>query len=75
VAAHRARLKTLVIPAKNEKDMAELPKEVRRDLNIKLVDRLDQVFEIAFDGWVVSKPEEQPGEQRPEVPLVPPVPH
>ncbi len=75
VAAHRARLKTLVIPAKNEKDMAELPKEVRRDLNIKLVDRLDQVFEIAFDGWVVSKPEEQPGEQRPEAPLVPPVPH
>jgi len=72
VAAHRARLATLIIPAKNEKDMAELPKEVKRDLNIKLVDRLDQVFELAFDGWKSSKAEEQPGEQRPEAPLVPP---
>ncbi|MBM3308503.1 MAG: endopeptidase La, partial [Candidatus Eisenbacteria bacterium] len=75
VAAHRARLTTLVIPSKNEKDMAELPKEVKRDLSIKLVDRLDQVFDLAFDGWTASKPEEQVSEQLPEAPPMPPVPH
>jgi len=75
VAAHRARLTTLVIPSKNEKDMAELPKEVKRDLSIRLVDRLDQVFDLAFDGWTASKPEEQVSEQLPEAPPMPPVPH
>jgi ATP-dependent Lon protease len=77
VAAHRAHVKTLVIPERNEKDVVELPKEVKRDLKIELVDRLDQVFELAFDGWVhaEAKPEGTPGEQRPEPPLAPPAPH
>jgi ATP-dependent Lon protease len=75
VAAHRARLTTLVIPAKNEKDVAELPKEVKRDLDIRMVDRLDQVFDLAFDGWAASKPEEQVGEARPEAQPMPPVSH
>jgi ATP-dependent Lon protease len=77
VAAHRARLKTLIIPRKNEKDMVELPSDVVRDVKIELVDRLDQVFELAFDGWklVTVLPEEQPAEKRPEPPLSPPAPH
>jgi ATP-dependent Lon protease len=77
VAAHRAHLKTLVIPRKNEKDMVELPSDVVRDVKIELVDRLDQVFELAFDGWklVTVLPEEQLVEKRPEPPLSPPVPH
>jgi ATP-dependent Lon protease len=77
VAAHRAEIGTLVIPSKNEKDVVELPKDVRHDLNITLVDRLDQVFEIAFDDWkaICSKPEERPAAQRAEPPLAPPAPH
>ncbi len=61
VAAHRAEVKTLVIPSRNEKDVTELPKEVRRDLNIELVERLDQVFDLAFEDWkrVCQKPEEE----------------
>jgi len=79
VAAHRAKIKTLVIPAKNEKDVAELPKDVKRDMRIEMVDGLDQVFALAFDGWAegeTAKPVEPVGEreQRPESPL-PPAPH
>jgi len=77
VAAHRAEVKTLVIPSRNEKDVTELPKEVKRDLNIKLVERLDQVFDLAFEGWEreCAKPEERPEPKRAEPPLAPPAPH
>ncbi len=77
VAAHRAEIKTLVIPAKNEKDVVELPKQVRRDLNIEMVDRLDQVFQIAFEEWEFKslKPDERASATRAEPPLVPPAPH
>ncbi len=72
VAAHRARLTTLIIPRKNEKDVAELPKMVTRDLKIELVDRLDEVFTLAFDGWEPAplKPEHPDG-RRPETPIAP----
>jgi ATP-dependent Lon protease len=73
VAAHRARLTTLIIPKKNEKDVAELPKKVSRDLKIQMVDRLDEVFELAFDDWTAPtlKPEERMDKSRPESPLPP----
>ena len=83
VAAHRARVKTLVIPSKNEKDVAELPKPVKRDLDIKMVDRLDEVLELAFDEWPSSgekrtEPTEHPEPTdgtRPETPFAPQAPH
>ena len=78
VAAHRAKLTTLVIPRRNEKDVGEFPKQVTRDLNIELVDSLDQVFALAFEGWDehIAKPEEEhTGESRPEAPLSPSAPH
>jgi ATP-dependent Lon protease len=77
VAAHRAKLTTLVIPSRNEKDVGEFPKQVTRDLKIELVDSLDQVFALAFEGWDehVAKPEEHVGESRPEAPLSPSAPH
>jgi ATP-dependent Lon protease len=77
VAAHRAKLTTLVIPSRNEKDVCEFPKQVTRDLEIELVDNLDQVFALAFEGWDehVAKREEHAGESRPEAPLSPSAPH
>ncbi len=77
VAAHRAKLTTLVIPRRNEKDVGEFPKQVTRDLEIELVDSLDQVFALAFEGWDehVAKPEEHTGESRPEAPLSPSAAH
>jgi ATP-dependent Lon protease len=48
LAAHRAGLKTVIIPWRNEKDLTELPKRARSDLNIKLVNHMDEVLEVAL---------------------------
>jgi len=47
LAAHRAGLKTVVLPEKNLKDLHDLPKTVRSDLKIVPVKHMDQVVEIA----------------------------
>jgi ATP-dependent Lon protease len=48
MAAHRAGLKTVLVPKKNEKDLIELPPRVRRDLNLVLVNRMDDVLPVAL---------------------------
>ena len=48
VAAYRAGVKTLVFPRRNEKDLVEVPKRVRKGLNLIPVDRMDQVLEAAL---------------------------
>lgn len=49
LAAHRAGLKTLVIPKKNKKDLIDLPRRVQRNLNLVLVDNMDEVLPVALD--------------------------
>ncbi len=48
LAAHRAGIKRLVIPRRNEKDLAEVPARVRKDLTIHFADTLADVFAAAF---------------------------
>ncbi|MFQ6057598.1 MAG: endopeptidase La [Anaerolineae bacterium] len=48
LAAHRAGLKTILLPKKNEKDMVEIPRKVRRDLNFVFVNRMDEVLPVAL---------------------------
>ena len=48
LAAHRAGLKTVLLPQQNRKDMVELPKRVRRDLKFVFVERMDQVLPVAL---------------------------
>ena len=50
LAAQRAGLKRVILPSENEHDLDELPAETRRELEFVLVDSIDQVFEVAFDG-------------------------
>ncbi len=47
-AAHRAGLKKMIIPKKNEKDLVEIPKVVRDGIKIIKVDRMDEVIRIAL---------------------------
>jgi ATP-dependent Lon protease len=47
LAAHRAGLKTVVLPEKNLKDLHDLPKTVRSDLKIVPVKHMDQVVQLA----------------------------
>lgn len=48
LAAHRAGLKSVILPKRNEPDLEELPEDVRRDLRFHLVDRIDEALETAF---------------------------
>ena len=48
LAAHRAGLKTMVIPKKNKKDMIDVPKKVQREMQFIYVERMDQVLPIAL---------------------------
>jgi ATP-dependent Lon protease len=48
LAAHRAGLKTVIIPRKNIKDLVDVPKKARNDLNIVPVDHMDEVLELAL---------------------------
>jgi ATP-dependent Lon protease len=47
-AAHRAGLKKMIIPRKNEKDLVEIPKKVRDELKIIKVNTMDDVIRIAL---------------------------
>ncbi|MGE4607765.1 MAG: endopeptidase La, partial [Myxococcota bacterium] len=44
IAAHRAGIETIIIPNENEKDLAEIPANVKRNLKIILVEDMDGVL-------------------------------
>ncbi len=48
LAAHRAGIKTFVFPAKNQKDLVDVPKEILDDLELVPVSEIGQVFDIAL---------------------------
>jgi ATP-dependent Lon protease len=48
LAAHRAGIKMVIVPKENEKDLVDIPSNVLKDLNVKLVERIDEVLEAAF---------------------------
>ncbi|GAB4503874.1 MAG: endopeptidase La [Anaerolineales bacterium] len=56
LAAHRAGLKTVLLPEKNMKDLWDVPKTVRNALNIVPVTHMDQVLEVALSPEVVGQP-------------------
>jgi ATP-dependent Lon protease len=55
LAAHRAGIKTVIIPKRNLKDLVDVPKKARNDLNIHPVEHLDEVLELAVLGPKNSK--------------------
>jgi ATP-dependent Lon protease len=48
LAAHRAGIKTFILPRKNRKDLAEVPEEIRAELEILLVDHVEEVLAAAL---------------------------
>jgi ATP-dependent Lon protease len=49
LAAHRAGLKTVIIPKRNEKDLEDVPAEVRAQMKFVLADRVEDVLEAALE--------------------------
>ena len=48
LAAHRAGIREIILPAQNKVDLEEIPASVRQELSFHPVERLDQALEIAF---------------------------
>lgn len=57
LAAHRAGVKTVIIPKRNQPDLQEIPKNILRTLNLVLAETMDQVLEVAL----LPAPEEPEG--------------
>ena len=52
LAAHRSGLKTVIIPARNQKDLIDVPKKARNELKIIPVEHMDQVLDYALNPEV-----------------------
>src|SRR5579864_6167932 len=48
IAAHRAGIKTVIVPKENEKDMVEIPGHVKKKLHFVLVEHMDEVLQEAL---------------------------
>ncbi|TAN68224.1 MAG: endopeptidase La [Methylobacter sp.] len=48
LAAHRGGITTVLIPAENEKDLAEIPENIKQNLEIRPVHWIDEVLEVAL---------------------------
>lgn len=60
MAAHRAGLKTVILPEKNMKDLVDLPKSARAELKIIPVKHMDEVLGVAL----APKPSTEPPRPR-----------
>lgn len=56
LAAHRAGIKEVLVPSRNEKDLEEVPKDVLAELKVHLIKRVDEVLPI-----VLEEPAPTPG--------------
>ncbi|NWF73647.1 MAG: endopeptidase La, partial [Nitrospirae bacterium] len=54
LAAHRAGIKRVILPKSNEKDLKEIPQEVREDLTLILVERIEEVLPAVFNCDVAA---------------------
>jgi ATP-dependent Lon protease len=71
LAAHRGGVKRVIIPHENEKDLAEIPDNVREDLEIHCVKWMDEVLQVALDRMPVPRiaddnPKGAPAERKAE---------
>jgi ATP-dependent Lon protease len=48
LAAHRGNIKTVIIPMENERDLKEIPDNIKADLQIKPVKWIDEVLQFAL---------------------------
>ena len=64
LAARRARVSTIILPALNKRDMDEVPKEPFKDIRLVFVDHMRQVFREALKEKVAPTAPAGPRPQR-----------
>jgi ATP-dependent Lon protease len=60
LAAHRAGIRRIILPSRNEADIEEIPAEVRAELEIVLVSRISEVLDAALEKLVANPPPPPP---------------
>jgi len=60
LAAHRAELNRVILPERNQKDMVEIPEEIRNDLEFVFISRIDDLLPAALEGFEMVEEEEVP---------------
>ena len=55
LAAHRACLKTVLLPRRNEKDLDDIPEEVRQEMSFVFIDTVADAIKLALDGKVTKR--------------------
>ena len=55
LAAHRFGLKTIILSKENEKDLVDIPEEVRDELTIHVVDMIDEVLMFALESDALAE--------------------
>ena len=62
LAAHRAGIRRIIVPSRNEADVTDVPADVRQELKIVFVSRIDEVIEAALEVLVVNPPPPPPAQ-------------
>ena len=69
LAAMRCGINTIIIPWKNQKDLADIPDEFRKKINFVPVKNFNEVLSVALLDWEPQKKKEQPKVQKPSAGL------
>ncbi|MGA9057465.1 MAG: endopeptidase La [Terriglobia bacterium] len=56
LAAHRAGSRTVILPRDNEKDLADIPAAIQQELNIRFVESMDEVLDLALESKIQARP-------------------
>ena len=56
LAAHRAGIREVLVPARNEPDLDDVPSEILRDLKVHLIKRIDQVLALVLEPPLTVPP-------------------
>jgi ATP-dependent Lon protease len=63
LAAHRAGIKTIILPKDNQKDLADIPANIKDEFTVHLVESMDEVLKIALTHQptpILTPPEQVP---------------
>jgi ATP-dependent Lon protease len=68
LAAHRAGIHRILLPARNEADMEEIPEDVRKELEVVPLNRIREVVDAALEKFVANPPPPLPPGDSPHPP-------
>ncbi len=71
LAAYRGGIREIILPKENDKDLDEIPQEVREQMEFHLVESMDEVLRLALDGPVMPLVKKVFSEPKVDAPIAP----